>query len=530
MSNICTGVNISSSRIEVAQVKKTLAGYQLLKHAAVDIENKDSPEYSLESSDKMSRELYKSRVSNVLRKVFEDNNIEPIGVVVAIPDTEIILRYFSMAYLPPKEWATAVRFEAQKYVPFRTEEVVSDFFVIDAKEKKKELKVVFIAAKKDTLGKYIDIFKDAGINVSAVEIPSLSLLRLFNSLGILSKKGVTAFLSANNKGAVLSICDNSMLYLTRDFSLSPRIQISDVFGIEQKVNLEGPSGEYENLLREIQLSFDYQYKHMPALRIEKLILLGKEEFVRWKEDLEKELKIPVTVANPNSVFKEKTNLDPLMSTAVGLSLRGFGRHERKINLSVSEETVAKGYADSEKNLLLRVVVLELILGISIMFAVNIAMSRQARIMDNNLNEVKKVRAKFKEGFANLDKQELLKIQKELSKKNVILNGIINERFYLTDQFSALPRLFPAGVWLEGVQIEVANDEKRGVKVIKLLMEGKVLAQNQKKSDIALINEFVTSLKSDPIFSSRFNKIELGFMEKAEEKGFLITRFKINCSG
>ncbi|MCX5657442.1 MAG: hypothetical protein NTZ48_04360, partial [Candidatus Omnitrophica bacterium] len=263
---------------------------------------------------------------------------------------------------------------------------------------------------------------------------------------------------------------------------------------------------------------------------EKLILLGKEDFVRWKEDLEKELKIPVTVASPNSVFKEKTNLDPLMSTAVGLSLRGFSRHEKRINLSVSEETVTKGYADSEKNLLLRVAVLELILGISIMFAVNIAMSRQAKIMDNNLSEVKKVRARFKEGFANLDEQELLKVQKELSKENAALNGMINQRSYLTNQFSELPRLFPVGVWLEGVQVEAANDEKRGVKVVKLLMEGKVLAQNQKKSDIALINEFVANLKSDPIFSSRFNKIELSFMEKAEERGFLITRFKINCSG
>jgi type IV pilus assembly protein PilM len=531
MFEIRTGINIGHSHIEVAQIKKTLSGYQLLKHAVIEIPQEQAPEYAVGIEQLRDAEFRKSQIVSALRKVLEDNYIEPIQVIGAIPDSEIILRYFSMPFLPQKEWTNAVRFEAQKYIPFRMEEVVSDFFVIDTKDnKKKELQVVFVATKKENLSRYASLFKEAGISVSAIEIPALSSIRLFNYLNLLSKKAVTAILNIDKTSAVLSICHNTVPYLLRDFSFTQQAR-TEGFSEAQFPATATENLEYENLLREVQLSFDYHYKHFPALRIDKLIIAGRESLERWKEYLEKDLKIPVVISEPNRLFKKPLGLDAAMSTALGLALRGFKPQEKKIDFSIGKETSeVKASVKAEPPLLARITALELILGLSIMFAVHAIMSRQAKLINNNLTEVKKVRARLGKDFSGADKQTLLKMQKEIGQKRTVLAEIIDERFFLTTNLSELPRLLPAGVWLENIQIETKADENSGTKTIKLIMSGKAFSQNQRKSELELVNEFISNIKNNPIFASEFNKIELGFMEKSQERGFTITRFKINCSG
>jgi len=530
MSNIQTGINISRSRIEVVQINKVLGRYQLLKYGTADIEKENPYEYGVSAEQDRFTDLQRPRIVGALRKVFEENNIEPIQVIAAIPDDKIILRYFSMPLLPQKEWEGAVRFEAQKYIPFRMEEVVADFFIIDTKDRKKELKVVFVATKKDVLANYSEIFKDASVAVVAFETPSLALMRIFRSLNLLSKKDITAILYVEKAEAVLSICDNTILYLMRDFSLSSPLRTGSAN--EAEFSQRGSdNSEYENLLREIQLSFDYHYKHLPALKIENLIVLGRDNLERWKEYLEKDLKISVLIANPNAIFKGDALLDSTMSTAVGLALRGFHPQLKKINLLAKAQVPEfKEPLKDEKTLLMRAGVLELILGLFVMFLVHVTMVRQTKIINSNLSEVKKVREKLGAEFSKAGKEELLKMQRELNREKTVLGRLVDKRIYLTPQLSELPRLLPAGVWLEDLRIETKTDENSGAKSIKLIIEGKVFASNQRKSEPELINELISNIKNSPLLMTEFRKVELGFMEKSEEKGFPVTRFKVICSG
>ncbi len=529
MSNIYTGINIGEFCIEVVQIKKTLAGYCLLKHGRADIpaEKEGADEYGIEQGGRA--ELQSSRSAGVLRRVLEENSIEPINVVASIPDSMIILRYFPMPSLPQKELESAVRFEAQKYIPFKMEEVASDFFIIDTKEKKKELRIVFIATKKETLGYYRSIFRDASVDLIAIENPSLALMRLFRSLNLLAKKDLTAILYVEKTDAVLTVCDYNMPYLMRDFSLTsppktPQLPETE-FG--QKA---GVDSAYESLLREIQLSFDYHYRHLPAMRIDKLIILGRNGLERWREYLERDLKMFTMVGNPNLLFKGQAELESAMSVAVGLALREFQPREKRIDLLVKEALpVEKETLEQKKPFLMRVAVLELALGLSIMLSVNLTMLRQTRLINNYLTEVKKLRGKIGALFSNASKEELVKIHKELIKKQNILFRITDKRVLLTLQLSELPRVLPAGVWLENLQIESKTDGSSGARNVKLIIEGRVFAANQRKSEPELVNELISNIKNSPIIMGEFNKVELGFMEKGTESGFSVTRFKVVCS-
>jgi len=68
---------------------------------------------------------------------------------------------------------------------------------------------------------------------------------------------------------------------------------------------------------------------------------------------------------------------------------------------------------------------------------------------------------------------------------------------------------PLDVWA----LKKAEEETRGLK-LKLVIEGKVFASNQRKSEPELINELISNIKNSPLLMAEFKKVELGFMEKS----------------
>lgn len=517
MPKIQTGINIGKHSIEVVQLsKKNIGGFQLINHGKIDLPNNTEGNLS------------GGTISNYLRRVLEENHIEPINVVSAIADTDVILRYFTIPLLPLKERDSAIRFEAQKYIPFRMEEVISSFFVFPDKEKKKELKVVFVATKKDVLNTHLTLLKEAYIEPSAVETSSFALMRVLRALDLLSKRNLSAIVYVDRTEAVITICDQQIPYLMRDFLLVT--QSKDIEIGELGRNELEKSTRYDNLLREIQLSFDYHYKHLPGLVIEKLILVGEESFENWREDLAKELKIPVIIAEPAIIFGKRSELSPRFSTSIGLALRGFLPHDMKINFHEEKvvSPVVKKPSVEEKSFLKRIFLWELVLGLVIIFLLFIALSRQARIVKNNIEQARKTRERWDRTLVSLDKKELEKVYQEWNKKKNVFSRLLDKRIYLTPYLSELPRLLPSGVWLEALRFDSKIDEK-GNKFMRLIIEGNVFTGNQNKSDSDLVNELVNNIKNSPLISAGFNKVELGFIEKSKIDKFNITRFKITCT-
>ncbi|MCM8783995.1 MAG: pilus assembly protein PilM [Candidatus Omnitrophica bacterium] len=514
MSNIQTGINIGRHYIEVVQVNKTLSGFQLINQGRINF------------SDASVKDFSGTGLSSYLRRVLEENHIEPINVVSSIPDAKVILRYFTIPLLPPKERETAIRFEAQKYIPFKMEEVMSSFLVFLDKERKKECKVVFVATKKDVFKEHLAMLKEAYIEPMAVETPSFALMRILRALDLLSKRNLTAVLYIEKSDAVITICDQEIPYLLRDFSLITPLR--EEVGELGRSEVSG-TGKYDSLLREIQLSFDYHYKHFPSLAIEKLVLVG-DGFDNWQEGLTKEFKIPVVIAEPAVIFGKKSGISSGFSTSIGLALRGFLARDRKISFleekKVSPETGET--SGEEKNILKRIFFLELVFGLAIMFFLQITLSRQIKIIKDNLNEVRKIRERIGRELASADKRELERIYQEWDKKKNVFSRMIDRRTYLTSYLSELPRLLPSGLWLEGLRVESKLDEV-GNKFTRLTLEGNVFAGKQNKSDSDLVNEFVNNIKNSPVLAPEFKKIELGFIEKNKIGEFIVTRFKITCS-
>ena len=61
-----------------------------------------------------------------------------------MPTHDVILRTFKMPRLPEEEWATAIHFEGQKHVPFKLNEMIFDYCVLNPDDESPDMKVLFV--------------------------------------------------------------------------------------------------------------------------------------------------------------------------------------------------------------------------------------------------------------------------------------------------------------------------------------------------------------------------------------------------
>ena len=93
----------------------------------------------------------------LLKDELMQNNIEANEAVVSISGKDLIVRTFEMPILPRQELDTAVNFEVKKYIPFKIEDLISDFqYKLDKTIQK--TRVLFVGIKKEVLDNYLNIF------------------------------------------------------------------------------------------------------------------------------------------------------------------------------------------------------------------------------------------------------------------------------------------------------------------------------------------------------------------------------------
>ena len=146
------GLYIGRETVDIVVLKPTITGPKLVKFGQVYIHPKEKHEEILpdtvgrgvkaeveNSGEKKSLDVL---IIEAIKKVFKENNVKPDNVVTAISSEDIMVRYFQMPKIPKQEWPSAINFEAKRYIPFRMEEVVSDYQVIQRQPKASSMDVV----------------------------------------------------------------------------------------------------------------------------------------------------------------------------------------------------------------------------------------------------------------------------------------------------------------------------------------------------------------------------------------------------
>jgi len=449
------------------------------------------------------------------------HGIKTKDVVLALSGKDLIVRNFEMPILPLQELSGAVNFEVSKYIPFKTQDLISDFQSI-ADRSIQKLHVLFAAIKKETLDKYISIVGQLGLRLHAVEYSAFSILRLLK-LSQVREKGIIGVLAVDvtkNDEVNLMVLENGFPLFSRDITL-----ISGSSGY-----LKDEEMVMDKLKREIRVSLDYYRNKLPFKKIEKVFLIMEQNYQPEIESLLKDRELPVQFIHIDKYIKsDKLLLSPLAfikSYSAGLSSFKIAL---KINLlSAKEKTTQKAsLKKSTKPSIFEHIKLDpriALLAIAICFAVYFTgLNRIVKPLQNELNNITASQPAIANVPSGASYDELVSINADYNKKIETINAILNKRVYLTELIDAIPRLTLDNMYLTNIKFIKKESE------MNFVIAGNIYLGDSNK-EVEAVNTFLYRLKESAVFKKYFSLITIGSIDQAQEAGKTVTTFLISCEG
>jgi len=452
------------------------------------------------------------------------NKIDAKDVTICLSGKDLIVRTFELPILPGNELLTAVNFEAKKYIPFKVEEIVSDFQVEVDKAANKSI-VLFVGIKKDVLEKYLSIFKQLGIKVANIEYSAFSVLRFLKLSGF-GNKGLVGLVSTDSREddeANFTVLENGFPVFSRDISLGSAEEAA-----KSPESVEA-GGQLEKLKTEIRVSLDYFHRKFPLKRIENVFFVADESYRFDLEFFMKEMELPFQFID---IFKYigKTQFFSLsFIKGYGVSLAKAVNTNIKLNLlSQKPKTRASvsGMKSEGFSFLKGVKIDFRIVGLGLLICGGVFALSLSRIAakQKEVDEIISVRPAIKGVSTELSPDELSKISSDYKNKIVLVDGLLKKQNYLTVPMEAIAKSIPEDMSLKDFSLQKSRDGKT-----ELSLRGIAYLGDSEK-ELSLVNTFVTKLKENANFSKIFKDIRIISVEQKESGKATVSNFTISCVG
>ncbi|MFO0879653.1 MAG: type IV pilus assembly protein PilM [Gemmataceae bacterium] len=129
-----------------------------------------------------------------LTKFLSQNNLRGDIVAIAVPGQSGLARFVKLPPVEEKKIADIVKFEAKQQIPFNLDEVVWDFQKLGASNVVDgfalETEIGLFAMKRDMINKYLQHFKEVGVEVHVIQMAPLALCN-FVAYDLLNKEADT---------------------------------------------------------------------------------------------------------------------------------------------------------------------------------------------------------------------------------------------------------------------------------------------------------------------------------------------------
>ncbi len=243
-------------------------GKKILNNMQLDASALSSGEFEEKVPDEI-------KIVALIKDELRRNKIQAKEVNVSLAGKDLIVRTFDMPLMPNSELNSAVFFESKKYLPFKAEDLVSDYQLKTDKLSKRNF-VLFEAIKKESLDKYLSILNQLNIKINSIEYSALGILRFLKLNGV-SFKGTVAVVSADLKEDdefSFLVLDNDFPLFSRDVSLNSAI--SEEANIDASGNVNQDNDLLEKLKTEIRVSLDYYNRKLGSKKIGKIFFVTSD--------------------------------------------------------------------------------------------------------------------------------------------------------------------------------------------------------------------------------------------------------------
>ena len=159
------GLDIGSESLKAVEVVRDRDQFRVVSFGQVEI---PSPE---ESADALSDLLHHC-------------NFKTKKVATAVSGRSVIVRFVNLVDIPDENLKTAIRYEADRYIPFDLDDVVLDCHRVENAPglAQNQMKVLLVAVKKDLVEERVHLLQGAGLQPQVLDVDAFAVGNVF-SLG-----------------------------------------------------------------------------------------------------------------------------------------------------------------------------------------------------------------------------------------------------------------------------------------------------------------------------------------------------------
>jgi type IV pilus assembly protein PilM len=321
------GLDIGTSTIKVVQLRKTKESFSLIRAAIEELP------FNAEEKDKLA----------ALKRLFKRAKISEKEVNISIEGPSVVIRNIQLPKMNEADLKNAIKYEAEKYIPYSIDEVIVDCQITS--ESENNMGVLLVAAKKETIDAKVQLVQKAGLQPWVVDIDSFALINAFN-LKNDEKEKTIALLNIGSEATSVNIIRGDLLNFTRNIPVGGK-RVTEILAENFSVDLakaeelkKNPGDKKEaveeiclNAMREmaieIKSSFDY-YESQYEEGVTQIFISGgvainenMANFLAENMDLKvKRWSILDRIALGNKTLKEKiATIQDYLPVAAGLALR-----------------------------------------------------------------------------------------------------------------------------------------------------------------------------------------------------------------
>ncbi|OPX88397.1 MAG: Competence protein A [Pelotomaculum sp. PtaB.Bin104] len=297
---------------------------------------------------------------NALNEVVLYSGIQSKEVIATISGDRVITRHIKVPVMPAKELETAIKYEAEKFIPIPVDDLNIRYLNLGEMESDGEryLHLLLAAVPSSFVYDYYEIFIRAGLVVAAIDVQSLCLWRVFCGLDTsAARAGTAGILDIGAAATQFLVVSDRGLQLSRTLPVGGNLltqSLAENYGLEfqEAQQLKEEQGELlsveaaasaaagamqmdyslrvglSNLIREIRRSLDYYASLKDATTIDRFIISGGTSKLKgFREFFAEAMEVPVDFGHPGipgltgGGAAEPLPFDPAFAVAVGAALR-----------------------------------------------------------------------------------------------------------------------------------------------------------------------------------------------------------------
>ena len=317
------GLDIGSSAVKAVELAVSGKGFRVVAYAQEPVPADAIVDGAI---------LDAGAVAEAIRKVFQNagsgkHGFKSKDVCASLSGSAVIVKKITLPVMTPTELHESIHWEAEQYIPFDIQDVNLDYQILDpgtGPESRGGMEILLVAAKKEKIGDYTSVIAQAGRTPVIVDVDAFALQNAYELNYGFAPGEVVVLLNAGASAININILLGDQSVFTRDISIGGNayteavqkeldLPFAAAEQVKQGIPVDGATFEdarpilhavTENVLLEIQKTFDFFKASASSDRIDRIVLSGGASRVDgFREALHERFGAPVEDFDP---FKNVT--------------------------------------------------------------------------------------------------------------------------------------------------------------------------------------------------------------------------------